>query len=85
MKMVRLKKKLGGMVGSDEKNSQVSDLVDRYEEEALISFPLSIFQPLPNFTFRSHIATSGTNFVTKSKDKSVKQLTKMIQNLALSI
>ena len=85
MKMVRLKKKLGGMVRSDEKNSQVSDLVDRCDEEALISSPPSISAPLPDSTFRPPVAASGANSVTKSDDKSVKQLTEMMQSLALSV
>ena len=85
IKMIKLKKKLGGMVRSDEKNSQVSDLVDRCDQEALISSPPNAFAPLPASTFRPPVAASGANSVTKSEDKSVKQLTEMMQSLALSV
>lgn len=85
VKIVKLNKKLRGMVRSDEKNSQVSDLVTRCDEEALISSPPSISAPLPNSTFRPPVAASGANSVTKPDNKSVKQLAKMIQSLALSV
>ena len=73
------------MVRSNEKNSQVGDLVDKCDEEALISFLSSISALLPNSTFKPFIAVSGANLVTKSDDKTIKQLTEMMQSLILSI
>lgn len=68
MKMVKLKKKLGGMVRSVEKNSQVSDLMSRCDEEALISSPPNASAPLPASTFKPPVAASGADSVTKSED-----------------
>ena len=84
-KMIKLKKKLGGMVRSDEKNSQVSDLVDRCDQEALIGSPPNAFAPLPASTFLPPVAAANTNVVSKSEDKNVKELTEMMQSLALSV
>ena len=85
MKMVKSKKKLGGMVRLDEKNSQVSDLVDRCDEEALISSPPNAFVPLSDSTFKSPIAASSTHSVTQPEDRNDKKLTEMMQSLALSV
>ena len=85
MKMIRLKKKLGGMVKSDEKNSQVSDLVDRCDDEAFISSPPSIFAILLDSIFRPPVAAFGANLITQLEDKSVKQLTQMMQSLVLFV
>ena len=82
---MKLRKKLGGMVKSDENNSQVNDLVDRCDEEAFISSPPNSSAPLPASTFKPPIAALSSSFVTKSKDKNVKQLTEMMQSLALSV
>lgn len=73
------------MVRSDEKNSQASDLVDRYDEEAFISSPPNAFAPLPDSTFKPPVTASSTDSATKPEDKNVKQLTKMMQSLALSV
>lgn len=61
---MKQRKKWGGMIKSDGKNSYVSNLVDRYDEKALIS---SLSNPsasllAPNFklfiaVFCSHFAT----------------------------
>lgn len=70
---------------ADEKNSQVSDLMDRCDEEVLISSPPNASAPLPNSTFKPSVAAPGANLVTKSEDKNVKKLTEMMQSLALSV
>ena len=85
IKIVKLRKKLSGMVKSDEKNSQVSDLVDRYDEEALISSPPNPSAPLPASTFKLPIAVPSSNLITRSEDTNVKQLTEIMQSLALSV
>lgn len=77
--------KLGGMVRSDEKNNQVSDLVDRCDEEALISSSSNAFAPLLDSTFKPPVAASSANSVAKPEDKNVQQLTEMMQSLALSV
>lgn len=57
------------MVRSDEKNNQVSDLVDRCDEESLVSSPPNASAPLPDSTFKPPIASSGPNLVTKPEEK----------------
>lgn len=83
--MVKPKKKLDDIVKSDKKISQVSNLVDRCDEEALISFLLNISVPFSNFTFRPPTAISSTNSIIESKNKNIKQLTKIMQSLALLV
>ncbi len=85
VKIVKLRKKLGGMVKSDKKNNQVSNLVDRCDEEALISSPPNPSAPLPASTFKPSIAVPSSNLVTRSEDTNVKQLTEMMQSLAISV
>lgn len=83
--MIKLKRKLGGMVRSDEKNSQVSNLIDKCDQKALISSPPNAFAPLPASTFKPPVAVTNTNLVTKSEDKNVKELTEMMQSLAFLV
>lgn len=78
MKMVKLKKKLGGIIKSDKKNSQVSNLVNRCDEEVFISFSPNAFAPFSDSIFKPFIAASSANFITKPEDKNIKQLTKII-------
>ena len=73
------------MVKSNEKNSQVSNLVDGCDEEILISSLPNLSTSLPTSTFKPSIAVSSFNLVTRSEDTNVKQLTEMMQNLALSV
>lgn len=72
MKIVKLKKKLNDIVRSDKKNSHISDLIDKCDEEALISSLSNISAPLPNSIFKPPVATSSTNLITKSEYKGVK-------------
>ena len=65
VKMVKLRKKLGSMVKSDEKNSQVSNLADRYDEKALLSLLLNPSASLSTFTFKPPIAISYFNLSIK--------------------
>ena len=82
---MKLRKKLDGIVKSDEKNIQVSNLIDRYDKEALINSLSNSSASLLDSTFKSLVATFTVNFVAKSEDKNIKQLTEMMQSLALSI
>ena len=82
---MKLRKKLGGIVKSDEKNIQVSNLIDKYDEKALINSLSNPSAPFLDSTFKSLAATSTVNFVAKLEDKNIKQLTEMMQSLALSI
>lgn len=85
MEMVKLKKKLGGMVKLDEKNSQDSDLVDRCDKETFISSSPNAFALFSDSTFKPPVATSSADSVIKPEDKNVKQLTEIMQSLALSV
>lgn len=85
VKIVKLKKKLSVMVKSDENNSQVSNLVDKYDKEAFISSPPNLSTPLLTSTFKPLIAVPSSNFVAKSEDKNIKQLTEMMHSLAFLI
>lgn len=73
------------MVISDKKNSQVSNLVIGYDQEALIGSPLNVFASLLASTILSPVAVLNTNVVSKSEDKNIKELTEMIQSLALLV
>lgn len=73
------------MVQLDEKNSQVSNLMDRCDQKALISSPLNFFALLPAFIFLPLVAFANSNIISKSEDKNIKQLTKIMQSLALSV
>lgn len=69
----------------DKKNSQVSSLVDRCNQEALINFPPNVFVSLLASIFLPPVAAANINVVSKSEDKNVKELTEMIQSLALLV
>lgn len=73
------------MVKSDKKNSQVNDLVDCCNEEALINLSPNLSAILFASTFKLPIAIPSFNLITRSEDINVKQLTRMMQNLALFI
>lgn len=60
------------MVRSDEKNSKVSDLVDRYDQEALTSSLPNAFAPFLDSNFKPPVAASGANSGTKSVDRMLK-------------
>lgn len=75
---MKLKKKLVGMIKSDERNSQMSNLIDKCNEQALINSPLNTSTTFPDSTFKTHILTSITNFLAKIEDKNIKQLTEMM-------
>lgn len=60
MKIVELKKKLGGLVRSDGEDSLVSDLVDRCNHEAIISYQPNVFAPLSDSSFGPPFAASST-------------------------
>lgn len=60
------------MIKSDKKNSQVSNLVDRYDEKALISLPPNLSALLLASTFKSPIAVPSSNLVTRLEDTNVK-------------
>lgn len=79
--MVKLRKKLGGMVRLGGVDSQVTDLVDRCNQEAPIISPPSAFAPLPDSTFGPPVAASGAN----PEDKNAKKLIGMMRSLALSV
>lgn len=70
---------------SDRKNSQVSDLVDRCDQEPFISSLPNAFISLSTSTFLPSIIATNTNIVSKSKDKNVKELIKMMQSLTLLV
>ena len=72
VKIVKLRKKLGGMVKSNKKNSQVSDLVDRCDKEILISSPLNLSTPLFASTFKPFITIPSSNLVTRLENTNVK-------------
>lgn len=78
-------KKLNCMVKSDEKYCQVSNPIDRYNEEAMINSLPNPFVILSDSIFKPFVASLFTNFITKLEDKNIKQLTEMIQSLVLSI
>lgn len=71
------------MVKSDKKNSQVSDLVDRCDEEILFSSPSYLFILLSTSTFNSPKAIPSSNLITKSKNTNIKYLTKIMPSLVL--
>lgn len=83
--MIKLKKKFNGMRRLDKKNSQVSSLVDRCNQEALINYPPNVFTFLLTSIFLPLVAAANINMVSKSEDKNVKELTEMIQSLALLV
>lgn len=83
--MVKLKKRLDNMVKLDKKHSQVNNLVNRYKQKVFISFLLNISTLFPNFIFRSLVVNFDANLIIKFEDKNIKQLIKIIQNLALFI
>lgn len=66
------------MIKSDERNSQISNLVDICDKETLIDLPSNPSIPLPSSTFKSSITFSGTNFAARSEDTNVRQLIEMI-------
>lgn len=76
--MIKVKKKLGGIMRLDEKNSQVNNLVDRYDQKALICFLLNVFAPFFASSFLPPIVTANTNIVSKSEEKNVKKLIEMM-------
>lgn len=85
VKIVKLRKKLGDMIKSDKKNSQVSELVDRYHKKVLISSPPNPPLSFLASSFKSFITITSSNFMTKLDDEKIKQLTEIIQSLAFSV
>ena len=73
------------MVKFDKKNSQVNNLVDKYNKKALISLPPNSSTLLFTLTFKPPIAVLSFNLITRSDDTNVKQLTEMIHSLALFV
>lgn len=73
------------MIKSDDKNSQVSNLVDRCNEETLISLLSNLFATLFASILKTSIIVPSSKFVTRLKDIIVKQLTEMIQSFALFV
>lgn len=73
------------MVKSDKRNSQVSDLVDRYDKEALISLPPNPSASFPSSIFKPFIAFTSSNFLTSPKNKNIKRLIEMMQSLVPSV
>lgn len=76
--IVKLRKKLSSIIKFNKKNSQVSNLVDRCDKDALISSTPNPFTPLPNSIFKPPVTNSATNFIIKLEDKNVKQLIEMM-------
>lgn len=72
VKILKLRKKLGSIVKSNKRNSQVSDLVNRCDEEALISSSTNPSAPVFSSTFKSSITVLTSNFAVRPKDKNVK-------------
>ena len=85
VKIVKLRKKLGGIIKSDKNNSQVSNLVDRCDKKAFLSSPPNSFVLFPTSTFKPLIIVLSSDFVARSEDKNVKQLTEMMQSLAFLV
>lgn len=73
------------MVRFKNKSSLVSNLIDRYNKKINISSRPNFFTPLPAFTFLPSIAVANSNMVSKLENKNVKGLTKIKQNLVLSV
>lgn len=73
------------MVKSDKRNSQVSNLVDRYDKEALISLLPNPSASFPSSIFKPFIVFTSSNFLTRIENKNIKRLTKMMQSLVLSV
>lgn len=76
---------MGGIVRSDEKNSHISNLMNRFDQEAFINFLSNFFTPLFDSTFLLSIADTNINVSSNLKGKKVKKLIEMIQNLTLFI
>lgn len=72
IKIVKLRKKLGNMVKSKKKNNQVSNQVDRWDEEALISSLPNPFTPLFTSIFKFPIAVPSFNLITRSENINIK-------------
>ena len=85
IRIVKLIKKLYGMIKSNERNSQISNLIDRYDEEAMINNSPNYFTSFSNPTLKPPVITLTNNFIAKSQDKNVKQLTEKIPSLFLSV
>lgn len=62
---------------SDEKNSQVNNLVDRCDQEALISSPPNAFILFFTSTFLLPVTAAKPTVISKSEDKNIKKLTKL--------
>lgn len=73
------------MIKSNERNSQISNLIDRYDEEAMINNSPNYFTSFSNPTLKPPVITLTNNFIAKSQDKNVKQLTEKIPSLFLSV
>lgn len=73
------------MIRFDKKNSQISDLVDRYDQKTLVSSLLNLFPPLPTSIFVLPIAIANFYMVFKWKKKNLKELIKIMQSLAILI
>ena len=71
------------MVKSDKKNSQISNLMDKQNEQALISSSSNSFVPFLASTFKLLIIVLSSNLVTRSENTNHKQLTEIMQSLAL--
>lgn len=59
--------------------------MDRCNQEALINSPPNVFTSLLTSIFLPLVAAANINMVSKSEDKNVKELTEMIQSLALLV
>lgn len=60
------------MLKSDERNSQVSNLVDKCNEEALINSLSNSSTLFSDSTFKFLVAAASTNIIAKLKDKNIK-------------
>lgn len=84
------KKKLVDLFWTDNKSDRIKDLVNKCEVKTQISLATHYFVPLPALAFQppiaAHIPTTYSGIADyPSPDDKIDQLTKMMQNLALSI
>lgn len=84
------KKKLVDLVWTDKKSDWIKDLVDKCENKIRISSAINYSTPLPDSVFQPPVATfipitySGA-VDPRPVDKKIKQLTEIMQSLALLV